>query len=201
MQLYWAAASPYARKVRIVAREKALAEEIEEITVDVYADSAILLAANPLGKIPALVLDDGLPLYDSPVICAFLDAHPRGQGAQLCPSSGPERWQVLRAQALGDGAMDLALGLTLERRKPEGEHSPTTAGRWRTQLARAVDAMMPELMALPGEMTLGHITIVCALDYIDFRHPDFGWREGRADLAGWHYDITGRPSLAATAPK
>jgi glutathione S-transferase len=200
MKLFWSPASPFARKVRSVAREKGLAGRVEEIQVAVYDDPAELLAANPLGKIPALILDDGAALYDSPVICAYLDAHPEGQGAPLCPASGMERWRVLRAEALADGAMDLALGLVLESRKPEGERSPTTAARSWSQLRRAVKAMPAEIAALPQGFTLGHLALACALGYFDLRHPDMGWRDGEAELARWYEEIARRPSLAATAP-
>jgi glutathione S-transferase len=201
MKLYWSPASPYARKVRAVAHEKGLTDRIEEIVVDAFSDPAALVAANPLGKVPTLICEDGGALFDSPVICCYLDAHPEGRGAALCPSSGPERWSVLKTEALADGMMDLGLGLTLERRKPEAERSPTTAARWRGQLARCLDAMMPEIRQLPAQITIGHLAAACALGYLDFRHPDFTWREERAGLAAWYADIAGRPSLTATAPK
>jgi glutathione S-transferase len=200
MKLFWSPASPFARKVRCVARERGLAERIEEAQVAVYDDPAELIAANPLGKIPALVLDDGEMLYDSPVICAYLDAHAEARGTPLCPPSGPDRWRVLRAEALADGAMDLALGMTLDARKPENERSPTTIARWRTQLLRAVGAMQAEIAALPQEPTLGHIALACALGYIDLRQPGLAWRDGQAELARWYEAIASRPSLAETAP-
>lgn len=201
MKLYWSPASPYARKVRVVAHERRLTSRIEEIIVDAFADPAVLLAANALGKVPTLVLDDGAALYDSPVICAFLDAHPDARGTELVPARGPNRWRVLRAEALADGAMDLGLGLTLERRKPEAERSPTTAARWRQQLTRAVNAIAEDVSSLPSGLSLGHIGFACALSYLDFRHPDFAWREGRSQLAKWYEAVAAQPSLAATAPK
>lgn len=200
MTLYWSPASPYARKVRTVVHEKGLAPLIADIVLDPFQNAEELISANPLGKVPTLILDDGSSLYDSPVICAYLDAHGRGQGPALIPS-GPERWTVRRAEALGDGALDLAFGLVLERRKPDGERSPTTAARWWSQLPRALDAMERELPRLPGPCTLGHITFAVALGYLDFRHPDYQWRNGRASLAGWYDGFARRPSLAATAPK
>ena len=201
MKLYWSPASPYARKVRVVAYEKGLAGRIEEITVEPFSDPAALVTANPLGKVPTLIREDGEPLFDSAVICAWLDAHPAGHGATLCPSAGPERWTVMKAEAVADGAMDLGMALTLERRKPEAERSPTSAARWRVQLAHTVDAMLPEIGRLPPHITLGHLAIVCALGYLDFRHPDFAWRDDRASLAAWYEGIAARPSLVATAPK
>jgi glutathione S-transferase len=201
MKLYWSNASPYARKVRTLISEKSLGGLVEEISVDVYSDPPELLAANPLGKIPALVLDEGLGLFDSPVICAFLDAHSQGQGPRLAPQSGPERWTVARAEALADGITDLALALRQEHLKPEGEKSPTSAARQRGQLLRSLDAIAPALATLPDTMTLGHIGLAVVLGYIDFRHPDVQWRNGREDLAGWYEQMKARPSFAATAPQ
>jgi glutathione S-transferase len=201
MKLYWSNASPYARKVRTLIAEKSLGGIIEEISLDVYSDPPELLAMNPLGKIPALVLDDGLGLFDSPVICAFLDAHPQGQGPRLTPQSGPERWTVARAEALGDGITDLALALRQEHLKPEGEKSPTMAARQRGQLLRSLDAIAPTLETLPDATTLGHIALAVALGYIDFRHGEVNWRNSRADLVGWYEQMRGLSSFAATAPQ
>ena len=198
MKLYWSPASPYARKVRAVAREKGLAGRIEEVSVDTAQVPPDLIATNPLGKVPALVLDDGTALFDSPVICAWLDAE--GQGAALVPASGPERFLVLRAEALADGVMDLAVGLVMETRKPEGERSPTTTAKWRGQLDRSLDAMAIDYASLPGSGTLGHLAYVCALDYVAFRHPDIAWQEGRAALVTWYEAARDRPSLIETAP-
>lgn len=201
MKLYYSPTSPYARKVRTVVAEKQLGGLIEEIIVDVYADPPALTDCNPLGKIPALVSDEGLALFDSPVICAYLDAHPQAQGPRLKPQSGPGQWSVARAEALADGVMDLGLNLTMERRKPEAEASPTSAKRWRGQLLRALDALPATLRGLPEDVTLGHLAIACALGYVDFRHGDMNWRDGRGELAAWYETIAARPSLAATAPQ
>lgn len=200
MKLYWSKASPYARKVRMVIAEKALGGLVEEMSVDVNTDPPELLALNPLGKIPTLAMDDGAALFDSPVICAYLDAHPQGEGPRLQPQSGPERWTVARAEALGDGIMDLALALRREHLKPPGEKSPTSAARWHTQLLRAVDAVPVVLRSLPEGTTLGHLTFVSALGYLDFRHGDLNWRNGRAELAAWYEQMRARPSVSATAP-
>ncbi len=198
MELFWSPASPYARKVRAVAREQHLEGRITERSVSPFDDPDALLAANPLGKVPALVLDDGGLLYDSPVICAYLDAI--GQGAAMIPSDGDARWAVLRAEALADGVMDLGLGIVLDGRKPEAERSPTTVARWHGQIRRALDRMTDETQSLAAEVTLAHIACACALDYIDFRLPDIGWRSSRPALARWHADVADRPSLRATAP-
>ncbi|MGF1620346.1 MAG: glutathione S-transferase N-terminal domain-containing protein [Rhodomicrobiaceae bacterium] len=200
MKLYGADASPYARKVRMVIAERGLSALVEEIYVSASQDPPELIAANPLGKIPALVTDDGLTLFDSPVICAYLDAHPQGQGDRLRPHSGNERWLVMRAEALGDGLMDLGLALITEKRKPEGEKSPTLTARQRGQLMRALDRTPETLATLPQAVTLGHIAIAAALGYLDYRHAELSWREGRGELAVWHAEFAKRPSYIATMP-
>jgi glutathione S-transferase len=200
VKLYWSHASPYSRKVRLVLAERKLGSLVEEVNVNAQADPPELTTANPLGKIPTLITDDGQALYDSPVICAYLDAHPQGQGERLCPASGDERWLVMRAEALGDGIMDLGLALILEKRKAEDEKSPTSVKRWQSQLYRSLDAVPETLRTLPEGLTLGHLALVCALGYLDLRHDELNWRSGRGDLAHWFETMSSRPSVAATKP-
>jgi glutathione S-transferase len=200
VKLFWSNASPYARKVRMLIAERGLGHLVEETAVDVSADPPELIAANPLGKIPTLLTDDGAALFDSPVICAYLDAHPEAKGASLLPTSGPERSMALRGEAYGDALMDLGLLLMAEKRKPEGEKSPTLAGRQRGQLLRALDAAPQVIGSLPQSLTVGHLAFVAALGYLDYRHPELAWRDGRAELAAWFAAMSARPSAAATAP-
>jgi glutathione S-transferase len=200
MKLFYSATSPYARKVRVVLVEKAMTDRVELVSVEVYSNPPELIAANPLGKVPTLLLDDGTALFDSPVICAYLDAHPDGKGERLRPHSGNERWMVMRAEAHGDGAMDAAFNIAIEKRKPEGERSPTSVARWREQLIQAIDAMPETLRSLPNDVTLGHLTLACALGYVDLRHGDLEWRKGRDNLAAWYEDMLARPSISSTLP-
>ncbi len=184
----------------MVLAERSLQSLVQEIMVDVYADPPELIAVNPLGKIPALVTDDGFALFDSPVICAYLDAYPQAQGEPLLPHSGQERWLVLRAEAYGDAMMDLGLALMSEKRKPDGEESPTLAARHRGQLLRALDAAPETLRAISTELTIGHLAMASALGYLDLRHGELNWREGRTELAAWYAEIAKRPSVVETAP-
>jgi glutathione S-transferase len=200
MKLYWSPTSPYTRKVRAVIIERGLTDRVEPVRVNVWGDAGTLHADNPLGKIPCLVTDEGQGLYDSPVICAYLDAHPDATGPSLYPPSGAARWQVMKAEALGDGMMDCAVGMIVETRKPENERSPMMVERWTTQLGRAFDAAMPEIKALPPGFTIGHLALAVVLGYIDFRHGHLAWREGRPELASWFEEQSSRPSLAETVP-
>ncbi len=200
MKLYWSPASPYARKVRMVIAERRLGDLVEEVTVATTEDPPELTAANPLGKIPALVTDEGFSLFDSPVICAYLDAHPKAEGERLRPHTGDARWLVMRAEAFGDGLMDLGLNLMGDRRKPDGERSPTAVKRWHSQLFRSLDAAPEMLRPLPEQITLGHFAVICGLGYLDFRHDELQWRIGRDELANWFEKMSAVPSVAATKP-
>lgn len=200
MKLYFSPASPYASKVRMVVAERQLDDLVEEVRVEVYKDPAELISANPLGKIPALITDDGLSLFDSPVICAYLDAHPQAQGERLRPHSGNARWLVMRGEAFGDGLMDLGYHLTAEKRKPEGEKSPTLAERQRGQLMRTLDVTTEILQSIPADFTLGHLAIGAGLGYLDLRHSELEWRNGRTALANWFAEISQRPSFVKALP-
>ena len=123
MKLYITIPSPYARKCRVVAREKGLIERIEEIAVDPYANAPELLAANPLVQVPTLIAGDGQPLNDSPVICEYLDAI--GSGPRLLPEGGAERLRVRRLETLANGALEMGVKLVLEKRRPEHERRET----------------------------------------------------------------------------
>ena len=198
MKLLYSPTSPYARKARIVAREKRLLGRVEEV-ISLPADKpAELLAANPLGKVPALILDDSSVLFDSPVICEYLD--------QLTPDvplipNGPARWPVLRAQALADGMVDVAVLGVMEKRRPPELQLVDRLEHLRTQMRSAVRQMPQELTSLGGELNMGHIAIAAALGYLDLRHPDLEWR-GLADasLVTWYAEFSGRQSMQDTEP-
>jgi glutathione S-transferase len=197
MRLYYSASSPFARKVRIAAREKGLAGSIMEVECNPFRNPPELCAVNKLAKVPTLVAGD-MVLYDSPVICEYLDS--RKDGHRLIPMAGGDRWRVLCAQALADGCMELAVQLTIERRRPEGEQSPSAQARWRNQIAGAVEMMDEQLGDLSAILNLGHIAFACALGYLDFRHGDMDWRATHPALADWYDPFALRTALQETAP-
>ena len=197
MRLFYSPTSPYARKARIVAREKGLLTEIEEVACDPWADPAELRAINPLGRVPALVARNGAHLFDSPVICAYLnDLVP---APALIPA-GDAKWAVLAAEALADGTIDTAVNLVLEGRRPEAERSAKFMARWLEAIGRAAAALDAARKGLPDALTQGHIAIAVALSYLDFRLPQVNWREGRGALAEWHQAFAARPAMLETAP-
>lgn len=198
MQLFYANASPYARKVRVVAIEKNLQQHIQLHACVPTDNPPALVQANPLGKVPALVQDNGFVLYDSPVICEYLDTlNPQ---PQLIPEHGDARWLVLRAQALADGLLDTAVAQVYEARRPETERSPSIVARWHTQMLRAVVEMESQLPTLPHALNLGHIAFACALGYLDLRFTSVDWRASHPQLADWFAEFSQRESMRNTQP-
>src|SRR5690242_15293020 len=198
MQLYFNPASPYVRKVRVVAHELGLSEEIDLISVSLTPVSPHegVRSCNPVGKIPALVTDDGATLYDSPVICEYLDA--RRGGNRIFPAVGAARWTALRRQAIADGIMDAAVLMRYEEavRPRELRWQAWVDGQF-LKIRTALDALEHE--NLEGVFDIGTISIACALSYLDLRFESEGWRTSRPRLAAWAAAIGKRPSLAATA--
>ena len=199
MKLHWSPRSPFVRKVMIVARERGIANRITCVrTVAATAKPhAELMKDNPLSKIPTLVLDDGTVLYDSPVICEYLDAL---DGApKLFPREPKARMTALRRQALGDGFLEMMVLLRDERMRaqPSEMHMKSAAERKAAVLA-SLEREAESLTTTP--FGIGHIAIGCALSYLDFRFADGNWRKGHLRLANWHAAFAARPSVRATHP-
>ena len=153
---------------------------------------------NPLGKIPTLVLQDGTIIYNSPVICEYLDT--LHDGPKLFPA-WPERLAALRRLALGDGMLDIALAWLGERFRPAEQAERAAHGAVAGQDACCVDALEQEADALAASrFGIGHIAIGIALSYLDFRFGDLNWRDGHPRLAAWHATFDARPSVVANPP-
>ncbi|MCY4453764.1 MAG: glutathione S-transferase N-terminal domain-containing protein [Immundisolibacterales bacterium] len=201
MKLYHSPASPFVRKALVAAHELGLAERIEIVGVAMTPVAGVdaLNAENPLGKIPALVLEDGTTLYDSPVICEYLDT--RHDGPRLFPPAGPERWTALRRQALADGLLDAAILCRYETflRPAERQWADWIDGQ-RGKFRRALDALEGEAESFGDTVDIGTVAAACAADYLDFRSLDDGWRDGRPRLATWLEGFAERPSMRATRP-
>ncbi len=198
MQLYHATASPFARKVRVLVREKGLLGRVDEISVNPFADPPDLHSVNPLGKIPALVLSDGCALFDSPVICEYLDTI---SGApRFLPKEGERRWQVLRLQALADGMMDSAVAMVYENRREEAQRSPDWQQRREVGILRSVGLLEAQPASLAGPVQLGSIAVACALGYLDFRLPHIDWRKDHPRLQAVYDSLSALPGMQATIP-
>jgi glutathione S-transferase len=201
MQLLWSPPSPYARKVTITAALKGLEERIERVLTDsAPADNASLRRDNPLAKIPTLVLENGTRIFDSHVICEYLDAV--GSGPALFPKEVEARARTLTLAALGDGILDAALLLVYEKRlRPEEKwHAPWTERQW-----HKIDGALGWLEAnaaawsqWTGAPDYGHVTIACALGYLDLRHEG-RWRAAHPRCVAWLDRFAAAvPAFAAT---
>jgi glutathione S-transferase len=198
MKLRHSAGSPFVRKVMVVAHEHGLVGRIELLptTVSPIQANESLSPENPLMKVPSFTTDEGLVLFDSPVICEYLDSIT--VGPKLFPASGTARWTALRQQALGDGALDALILCRYETTRPEDRRwSGWTDGQMRKAHQGIAAAEQEDLS---GSLTIGHITIACMLGYLEFRFPNDGWRHRHPELAGWYEAITARPSMEATKP-
>ena len=197
MKLFYSPTSPYARKVRIVIIEKGLQGSIEDVIVNPF--EAEVAIPSPLGKIPLLVRDDGGNLFDSPVICAYLDS--LGSGPKLTCGDGIEHWELHRFQALGDGILDAAFNLVMERRRPTVEQSEYWKNRWAGAINGSVVEMAHYVQSSSKKFDIAQITFACALGYIDFRLPDFEWRSLSPGLDEWYDAIVQRDSVKNSAPQ
>ncbi|NQV48492.1 MAG: glutathione S-transferase [Rhodospirillaceae bacterium] len=199
MKLRYSPFSPYVRKVMAVAMETGLEGKIQIIPTDSRKGDPELAKENPLSKVPTLTTDGGEMLYDSRVICEYLDS--LHDGAKLFPPAGGARWTALRRQALADGIMDAALLGVYENLRPEGERSADWIARQKGKIAAALDVLEEEADDFGNGVDIGLLTIGCALGYLDLRYADDSWRSDHPALADW-LDVFGeRKSMTATAPK
>lgn len=199
MKLLSSAASPFGRKVKITIAEKNLAEKIEVVSVDATKGDPTLNAANPLGRIPALVLDNGDVIHDSHVICEYLDTV--GTGPVLVPRSGPERWRTLTLASLSDGLMEQALLQVYEGRyRPAEMRVESWVERLQSKIDRTLDYLEKSPPQWKDRPDYGHITLACSLGYLDFRHGG-KWRATHPNMVAWLDRFSAAvPSFAATKP-
>lgn len=193
MKLYHAAASPFARKVVACA----IARGIEDLItlVPTTGESVELAAHNPLGKLPCLITDDGVTLFDSRVICAFLDTV--GEGFSMFPAHGL-RIRALQLQALGDGICDAAVLRRGEMLRARDLDRDAVMAAQAVKVSRALDMLEADLPA--SHVDIGTIAMACALGYLDLRYAHEPWREGRPGLAAWYVLMQTHPCLARTVP-
>lgn len=189
--------SPYARKCRVLIREQGLTQRIQEIEAMPLDNPASLIDSNPLGKVPALIRDDAAPLFDSPLICEYIDSLDEDR---WIPVKGTARWRVLRFQALADGILDLAVGRRIELTRPDDKRHDFWVERQESGIHRALDLLETEADKFVGAFDLGAMSIAVALGYLDFRYPESEWREGRDRLAGFYQKWADRPSFGSTQP-
>lgn len=190
--------SPYIRKVTIMIIETGLEDRVERVLTHPWTENTDISEVNPLGKVPALELEDGTSLYDSLVICDYLDS--LHDGPKMIPTSGMERWIVLRRHALGLGITDAAALHLFELRRQHGQQSPGWLDRQWLAVTRGLDQAEREVGDFKEQLDIGQICIACAIGLIDFRNPDCGWRDNRANLSAWWDRMMARPSFANSVP-
>ena len=199
MKLYHSPSSPFVRKVQVLAIETGLIGQIEivPVTGTPLDGEKVSAAQNPLAKIPALERPDGCALYDSRVICQYLDAL---AGGGFYPQA--HRWETLTLEATADGIMDAGVLMIYESRcRPEDMvYAPWVEAQW-GKITRALDALEARWMShLHGPVDIGHVAVGCALGYLDLRQSARNWREGRPSLAAWFGKFAQRDSMQATIP-
>jgi glutathione S-transferase len=200
MKLYYSPGSPFARKVRIVALETRLDKKIEMVNVALspVAPNADVDKHNPVGKIPVLSVK-GMDLFDSPVICEYLDSQHKGR--KLLARKGRDRWVALRQQAMADGLLDAALLARYEGAlRPEDRRWSDWSSGQMKKVAHVLDQLEAEAKSLKGKPTLGSISVACALGYLDFRFAANDWRSKHPKLAKWFNSFSKTPSVKATVP-
>lgn len=201
MRLFHSPTTPFGRKVVVHLKETGQEADVAVVTAagTPLEPGSLPVAQNPLGKIPALALDDGTVLYDSRVICRYLDDR---AGGRLYPPA-PRLWRTLTLEATGDGMLDAAILMVYEvRLRPEDRRSGDwIAAQW-SKVARALDALETNWIDhLRGPVDMGQVAVGCALGYLDFRHSARNWRAGRPQLAAWEKEFAARASMAATVPQ
>lgn len=204
MKLYHAGPSPFARKVRVVAIELGLMDRIELVEIKVAPGMENLVYAgsvNPLRRVPAMQLPDGSTLVDSALICQYLDEL---AGNRLIPADGDRRWHVLNANAVATGMTEAAVQLRYESfLRPE----PHRWAIWSEDLTDKIRSALDWFEARAGDgsveppLDLGMVALVCALEYLDFRHPALGWRDVHPRLAAELPMLSARESFVSTAPE
>jgi glutathione S-transferase len=184
------------RKVTACAIKRGINDKIERLKIGT-TDPA-LLQYNALSKVPTLITDDGACLFDSPVICEYLDSI--GSAPKLFPAAGPARWKALTQEALADGILDATQPRRRELTLPQDEGRKGYIALQQGKVTRAVDEFEKQAGSLGNLDTIGEITIGCALGYLDFRYANEPWRPGHPKLAAWYEKVVKLPPLAETMP-
>ncbi|NRA65455.1 MAG: glutathione S-transferase N-terminal domain-containing protein [Pseudobacteriovorax sp.] len=192
MDLFYSAASPYARKIRILMREFGVS--VNEVLTDTKENDPAFIASNPLGKVPSLVLDSGEMLFDSQVIASYLDD--TFNESKWSPASLSQKTLLAATQ----GVLDEAVTMILEKRRPESLRFDYWIERYRLAIPRTVAWIWQQHQPALQEMSLASITFACGLDYCDFRHEDVDWDRELPEARAWLKEFTNRPSFTETSP-
>jgi len=199
MELKYSPTSPYVRKVLVVANELGITDRLLLTNTDPRAGIASLSLLNPLSKIPTLITDSGGVMFDSSVICEYLNAE-YGE-YRLLPEDGQRRWEILTRSVLAQGILDAAILVRLEEMRPDSEQSPQWISIQLGKAAAALDFFNTALRRAPLNPDISQITLGCALGWLQFRHPHRPWFANRETLQRWYLEFSERPSMRVTAPE
>ena len=192
MKLLASDTSPYARKCRILIQEFGLVDRVDVVDAHPFQDGQILLDANPLGRVPCLIMDDGRTLTESTLIASYL--------SEVASNPWSNHWDDRRLEALGTGLLDLAVGRRIEMVRDEAIFSEYWIERREHGILRTLDQLEAGFDGDIAIKALGPLTIVVALGYLDFRFPESNWRDGRAKLLKLFETWAARDSYISTEP-
>lgn len=201
MKLYYSSASPFARKVMMTAAEVGVLDRLDVVPAAVLptVPNATVAVLNPLMQVPTLALDDGSSLFDSKVICEYLDTE---FGGHVFPREGARRWNALRANALADGIMNAALLIRYEvTARPEALRWPAWIDGQRLKIAQGLDHFDAHPPAGGDALDIGGVAVACALGYLGFRFAEDRWLDGRPRLKAWFEPVALRESFVRTVPR
>lgn len=198
MELRYSVTSPYVRKVMVTAIELGIEAQISLNTTSPYETDTNLREFNPLSKIPCLVTDEGLALFDSPVICEYLCGQAGNES--IFPPIGDARWAALRDQAIADGILDASLVRRYELLREPEMRSASWDARQKLAMDGGLNTLDRECNSWNTDITIGRITTGCMLGFLDLRFADEDWRSGRPSLAAWYDFFSERESMQRTVP-
>ena len=198
MKLYYSPTSPFVRKVNVFAIEAGLDNRLEWMTTNPWQAEDVLTTENPLSKIPTLVTDDEQVIYDSRVICEYLDSlHDKNK---LIPEKGNARWYALRLQALADGILEAGILRFMEKKRVSAQQSADWDTMQKKAIERSLHYLENTVSDWGGTLDIGVISIACALGWLDFRFSDENWRTKRPKLNVWFESFSKRASILKTVP-
>ena len=199
MKLFWVPPSPYSRKVLATAIEKGLHDQIDLIVANPHDSPEELIMANPLSKVPTLLLDTGEVIFESLLICEYLDTI--AQGPTLFPAPGLSRWRSLGLHSLASGLLDAAVLRLVEGRRAEEADRLANIDRQKKIIVLCLDQLEAGVNEFQDRISIGELTVGCAVGFLDFRFPEDPWRNKRPRLAEWYETFANRPSMSETLPR
>ena len=198
MKLYYSPTSPFVRKINVFAIEVGLDKKIERVKTNPWQVEEILTAENPLSQVPTLITDDDVVLYDSSVICEYLDS--LHSGKKMIPEESKEHWLALRLQALADGILNAGILRFLEKKRSIETQSSDWDAIQKKSVERSLDYLENTVLDWGGNLDVGVLSIACTLGWLDFRFADEDWRATHSNLNHWFESFSKRPSITQTIP-